>query len=79
MRIVWLHGTELCEEEEALGCPGSVEGEVLVQEEEEEDLRGTNSLVEEGAEEGEAGMFAPLPGKFTWAMTATTHRPIWVE
>lgn len=44
--------------------------------EEEEDLRGTNSVVEEGAEEGGADMFAPLPGKFTWAMTATIHRPI---
>lgn len=81
MCIVWLHGTGLCEEEEALGCPGSVEEEeVLVQEEEEgEDLRGANSLVEEGAEEGGADMFAPSPGKFTWALTATIHRPVWVE
>lgn len=78
MHIVWLHGTELCEEEEALGCPGSVEEEVLVQEE-EEDLRGANSVVEEGTEAGGADTFAPLPGKFTWAMTATIHRPIWLE
>lgn len=77
MLIVWLHGTELCEAEEEPGCPGSVEEEALVQEE-EEDLRGASSVVEEGAEEGGADMFAPSPGKFTWAMTAAIHGPIWV-
>lgn len=63
MRIAWLHGTELCEEEEEPGCPGSVEEEALVWGEEEEDLRGANSVVEEGAEEGGADTFAPSPGK----------------
>lgn len=77
MRIVWPRGTEHCEEEEELGCPGSVEEEALVREEEEEDLRGVNSVVE-GAEEGGADTFAPSPGKITWAMTAAIHGPIWV-
>lgn len=62
MHIVWLHGTELCEEEEEPGCPGSAEEEALVREEEEEDLRGANSVVEE-VEEGGVDMFAPSPGK----------------
>lgn len=62
MHIVWLHGTELCEEEEEPGCPGSVEEEALVREE-EEDLRGANSVVEEEVEEGGVDMFAPSPGK----------------
>lgn len=78
MLIVWLHGTELCEEEEELGCPGSAEEETLAWEEEEEDLRAANSVAEEGAEEGGVGMFAPSPGKFTWTMTAAIHGPIWV-
>lgn len=74
--IVWLLGTEPREDEEALGCLGSVREEVAaaleaeVEWEEAGDLRGANSVVGEEVEEGGADMFAPSPGKFTWAMTA---------
>ncbi|KAF7669699.1 hypothetical protein LDENG_00147220 [Lucifuga dentata] len=75
VHIVWLHGTVLHGAEEALGCRGLVGEEAAAAleeevEEEEGDLRGVSSVVGEGAEVGGAGMFAPSPGKFTWAMTA---------
>lgn len=63
MHIVWLHGTGLFEEEEEPGCPGSLEEEALVREEEEEDLKGANSVVEEEVGEGGVDTFAPSPGK----------------
>lgn len=55
------------------------EGVEAVEEEAvEEDLRGASSVAE-GAEVGGADMFAPSPGKFTWAMTATSHGSRWTN
>lgn len=86
VHIVSLHGTELHEEEEAPGCRGlageeaaAVLGEEGEEEEEVEDLRGASSVVVEGVEVAEADMFAPSPGKFTWAMTAAFHGNIWTN
>ncbi len=83
----WLQGTEPHGEEEAPGCHGLVEEEAAAvavleveeEEEEEEDLRGASSVEEEGAEGGGADMFAPSPGKFTWALTAAFHGNIWTN
>lgn len=83
MRTGWLQGTEPRGDEEALGCRGLVGEEaaaalegVVEEEEEGEDLRGASSVVGEGVEGGEADMFAPSPGKPTWALTEATYGPI---
>lgn len=82
----WLHGTEPHGEEEALGCRGLVGEEAaaaleggVVEEEEGEDLRGASSVVGEGAEGGGADMFAPSPGKPTWALTEAVYDNIWTN
>lgn len=86
MRTDWLQGTEPHGEEEAPGCHGLVEEEEEVavlgvegEEEEEEDLRGASSVEGEVAEGGGADMFAPSPGKYTWALTAAFHGNIWTN
>lgn len=81
VHIVWLRGTELCGEEEALGCLGLVEAEEVpvLEGEVVEDLRGANSVVVEGVEEGGADTFAPSPDKFTWALTAAFCGNIWTS
>jgi len=82
--IAWLFGIEFRGAEEAPGCHGSVGEEVqaaLAEEaaEEEEDLRGANSVVGEAAEVGGADMCAPSPGNFTWAMTAASQGYKWTN
>lgn len=47
--------------------------------EEEEDLRGANSVVGVGVEVGGADMCAPSPGKFSWAVTAASHDYKWTN
>lgn len=86
VHIVWLHETELRGEEEAPGCLGLVGEEAAAvlegegeEEEGEEDLRAASSVVGEGVEEGGADMFAPSPGKATWAMTAAFRGNIWTN
>lgn len=87
MHIGWLHGTEPCEEEVVPGCRGLAGEEVAAALEEAvgeveeggEDLRGANSVGVEEAEVGGADMFAPSPGKFTWAMTAAFHGNVWTN
>lgn len=81
VHIVWLHETECRGEEEALGSLGLVveEAAAVLEGEGEEDLRGASSVVGEGVEEGGGDMFAPSPGKLTWAMTAAFHGNVWTN
>lgn len=86
VHIVWLHGTEPHGVEEAPGFHGLAVEEVAAVLEEAgeveeggEDLRGASSVVGEGAEVGGADMFAPSPGKSTWAVTAAFHGNIWTN
>lgn len=81
MRIGWPCGIEFHAAEEAPGCRGLAAEAAAVPEEEpgeaaegEEDLRGANSAVEEGAVVGGADMFAPSPGKPTWTLDCSLSR-----
>lgn len=85
VHIVWLHETECHGEEEGPACLGLVVEEAAAvlegegEEEAEEDLRAASSVVGEGAEEGGADTFAPLPGELTWEMTTAFHGNVWTN
>lgn len=83
----WPFGIDSHEAEEARDCRGLVEEEPALrvegEEEEEGDLRGASSAVGEEVEVGGADMFAPSPGKSTWAVTSASrglqNGPVWIH